>query len=69
MNRNLMMFITFVITQENDYNVKFKICKENMKLYMRSSHRGSAETNLTSIHEDAGLIPGLTQWVKDPALL
>ena len=25
----------------------------------RSSHRGSAETNLTSIHEDAGSIPGL----------
>ena len=24
--------------------------------------------NLTSMHKDASLIPGLTQWVKDPAL-
>ena len=35
----------------------------------RSFQCGSAEKNLTSIHEDAGLIPGLTHLVKDLLLL
>ena len=34
-----------------------------------SSHHSSAEMNLTRNHEVVGLIPALTQWVKDPALL
>ena len=38
-------------------------------LEVESSHCGSAEMNLTSIHEDGGLISGLFQWVKDPEKL
>ena len=34
-----------------------------------NSCRGSAVTNLTSIHEDMGLIPALSQGIRDLVLL
>ena len=46
------------------------ICLTKLKnSKFRRSHFGTAETNLTSIHEDASSIPGLAQWVGDPVLL
>ena len=36
--------------------------------WYKSSHHGTAETNLTRNHEAVGFIPGLIQWVKDSLL-
>ena len=42
---------------------------QNKEGNLWSSHCGSVKMNSTSIHEDVGLICGLTQRVKDLALL
>ena len=42
--------------------------KPTLKKKLQSSHRGAVEMNPTRNHEVASSIPGLTQWVKDPAL-
>ena len=48
--------------------IKFLICVSIRIREARSSCHGSGVMSLTSIHEDVGSIPGLTQQVKDTTL-
>ena len=43
--------------------------KQESRTQLRSSHVAQKVKNLTCVHEVVSLIPDLTQWDKDPALL
>ena len=51
------------------YSLASPYVKVNARIYFSSSRCGAVEMNLTRNHEVVGSIPGLTRWVKDPALL
>ena len=57
------------INKSKNKKQKTKLKKKKMRKHqVGGSHSGSVLTNPTSIPEDSGSIPGLAQWVKDPAL-
>ena len=53
---------------EKPDGIWFLILSPFQNLGIESSFCGSVIMNPTITHEDPGLIPGLTQWVKDLAL-
>ena len=53
------------------FNFLQKLTEKNKRKCKRLSYfkrKGTAERNLTSIHEDTDLIPGLPRWVNDLVL-
>ena len=58
-----------VISEKQSYvNLNYYLMIDFRNVIIGSSYCGSVVTNLTSIHEDMGSIPGPAQWVKDLAL-
>ena len=64
------IFTIVVSSSQIDYYVMSFVSCDLLyfKIYFESFCCGSVVTTPTSIHEDAGSIPGLAQWVKDPPM-
>ena len=59
-----MIYLWFIKSRED-----FSHSLNPLEKAYRSSYCGSPVTNPSSIYEEEGSIAGLTQWVKDLALL
>ena len=62
---NLFCFLKYILSQL--WLILFACLKEKNK-QLGIPIVAQWLTNLTSIHEDVGSIPGLAQWIKGPAL-
>ena len=68
-----LISLNFILSMSKMWTIplRFQGYCEDLRMHIKygSSHCGSVDMNLTSIHEDVVLIPGLAQWGRDLALL